>query len=179
MRRIEKSLVHALGLTERCAALRADAGAGEPICAKLDCFGRTGKISAGLGHATARIFDKRTHAEIRAVIGRLMLIAEFAVAVVYDDENLRLYRLCCLDGLSDFLGRQRFAYRIAFGALDKYHFHGRLTLQIAAHLIDVDISVRRHFLCRILHAEIGKRAVSGLAAQPDDLFQRVIRLAGD
>ena len=108
-----------------------------------------------------------------------MRIAEFSIAVVDDDKNLRFDRLCGFNSLTDLFGRQRFADRIAFGALNENDFDRRFVFQKGAHFFEIDFSVRRHFLRRIFHAEIGKRAVSGLTANADDLFECVIRLAGD
>ena len=57
-----------------------------------------------------------------------MLVAEFSIAVVYNNEYVRPYFFGRPDNLPDFLGRQRFANGIPLGTLDEYDLDRRRVL---------------------------------------------------
>ena len=113
VRRIEKSFVHTLGLSESCTDLKSAANGGKSVGGKLNSLCATRDISAALCHSAAGVLYKRADYHIRADSRRLTRFCKLAVAVVYHDISIGAKRTNEAYHVSDIVNAKRFSVEIS------------------------------------------------------------------
>ena len=178
VRRIEKSLIKALVLSERRADLKTTADRGKSIRRKLHGARRSGDIAAALRHSAAGIFNKRTDYHISPHRARLASFGKLSVAVVDHDVHVALYASDEFNYLADLVNAQSFTIKIALGALNKYDLYTlALVRQHLSYFFKVKRAVREKLRLSILHSKVTERAVACRSRVTDNLVKRVVGLA--
>ena len=173
--RKEETLVQRGHEAEVCADLLPEAGRGEAVGAAVDTFLRAADVAADRGKAAAGVFNKAADDHICAEIARLVRLDKFTVAVVDHDDNIGAQLLAEGNGLADGVDGDRRARAVALGALN---------------VDELGLIVQRALDGRKIKAAIGEKVdlCVGNAvllerarafADADDLFERVVGLAGD
>src|ERR1700733_7620413 len=93
----EESLHEQAILVEGQAQVAANTRSRQPVKSRIDCRLTAGYVSAAYSQAATRIFDQRAGDQIGADTCRFARLDEFPIAVVNDDQTMRI----------DFLDRSR------------------------------------------------------------------------
>ena len=171
----EEALIQRRHQSEICADLLPKSGGGKAVGATVDTFLRAADVAADRGKATAGVFDKAADDHVCAKVTRLVRLDKFAVAVVDHNDDIGAQLFAERDGLADGIDRDRRARAVALGALDVDEL--RLIVQRALDGGEIKAAVFEQIDLRIADAVLLERARA--FADADDLFERVVGLAGD
>ena len=180
VRRVEESLVHTLGLSERSSDLKSASDRGKSVGCKLDGSRATRNISAALCHSASGVLDQRADDHISSDRRRLASLGKLTVAVVDHDVSTRADGADELDYLTDIVNAQSLSVEISLGALNEDDLYSLSVL--CYHLcysVKVKASVVLQIRLSVVNSEIAERAIARLADVSDDLVKRVVGLACD
>lgn len=173
MRREEKTLEQKAVVREAGAELIAHARGRQAVRGELDEVVSADDVAASRRDAAAGVLDERAGHDVGTGLRRLLVVDEFAVAVVDEADAVGLDAVDFRRDGADVLDGERAAHAVAARALDLDHL--RLVGDDVLDMGHVDFT-RNHRQLVVEHAEFleGARAWVVVA---DDRLHRVVRLA--
>ena len=166
----EKALIQRRHQPQIRADLLPQTGGGKPVSAPVNAFFRAADIAADGRKAAAGVLDEAAHGHVRANVGRLNGLHEFAIAVVNHDSNVGLDILAEGDQLADLLDGEGGTGGVALGALNGDEL--RFIVDGLADAVVVKASVGEQVYLPVDNAVFRQRA--GTFPDADDLLQGVV-----
>ena len=164
------------GIAKSCAHLAAEAGSSQTIGSLLYQISTANNIAAGRSKAAAQVFNQRASHQVSANLSRLHLFDKFAVAVIYEADNIRIRLLRSLADAANLFDVNRLAHAtVAAGALNMNH--RRFAGYGLSYCVQVNM-VASHRQLLIGHAQVNKRALA-LDGIADNRLHRIIRRTGN
>ena len=173
---IVKAQIHVARGVQCTAQILAEAGGVQPVGAQLHEVAAARDVAAGGGNAAAGVLDEAADHEVGPCLTGFLRLGELAVAVIHEDDDLRVGGAGGIGDLPDGVEVKGIPLQIAAAALDVADLGPRCLLGDQV-IIRGEVGLEGGFVVLVAVVHQGAGALA-LAVQPDDAFQRIVGAAG-